>query len=985
MANGRLGPVLGHLRHLLGASTAGSRTDGQLLDDFVSHRDETAFAALLQRHGPMVFGVCRRLLPDPHEVEDAFQATFLVLLRKAGSIAKVESVGSWLYGVAYRAASRARSQLQKRQARQRPLVDAPEEEASALAEVRELKGILDEELHGLPEKYRAPLVLHYLGGKTKGETARQLGWSEGTVSGRLFRGRQLLQARLARRGLAVPAGLAALELANAGAAAAPVRLLEATLQAALHLRAGLAAGAVFSERALGMAEGVARGLFATKLKVGAGLLVLMSALAVGAAWVARQGWPGQAPAARQEAPPAERAGAVRKNPPKQADAPIRKATDLYGDPLPPGAVARLGSNRGRHALYVSALAFSRDGKILATHAQDGTVRLWDAAGKELHVFRGDPESAKSALVCFAMAPDGRTLAGGGADGTVRFWNLTTGRRVRQVRANRVGVRSLAFSADGKLLAVAGEDNSVCLRDPATLKEVRCLPGEAPNSGAQGTGVLVKEVVFSPESKTLGVLRLPPPGLHMSLGPYGQTPRGCLELWDVAEGKRTGRFQAPPASRALALLPDGKALVWIEAGRASLKAADTGREIRAFGPNNRSDRALALTPDGRTLAVASAKAIQLWDVGTGETKGVLKDSANRACLAFTRDGQTLAAAGDDGAFQVWDVASGKKRYPPFPGHGNSVASVAYAPDGKTLATCCAIDGTIRLWEAATGKEIRRWEAHRGLNPTFGPLSLAFSPDGKTLVSGGQDQMLRLWEVAGGKEIRHFPETEPKALAFHHKLQFSPDGKFVATMNYSGAVRLWTLTGKEVRRFQEASSDPSRLGPSRALVFSADGKFLAATGGKVVRLWETATGREVRRFEGHTSNVTALALSPDGTALASAGMRGGVRLWQVATGKQGRLLRKPLLGTVEPISLWQRLPASPVTALAFGPGGRALLGGDSEGTLSVWDLARDRPARKVYAHKELVTGLAVSRDHQRLATASGDRTVLVWDLARLAAPP
>jgi RNA polymerase sigma factor (sigma-70 family) len=791
MVDGRLGPVLEHIRQLLGDSGAARLTDGQLLRAFAGRRDEVAFAELLRRHGPMVLGVCRRVLRAPQDIDDAFQATFLVLVRKAGAIVKQESVASWLYGVAYRTAVRARAQRRRRQRREREITDLPEEDP-ADREPLVTRSLLDQELGGLPEKYRAPLVLHYLSGKTKDETARQLGWTEGTVSGRLARGRQLLRARLARRGLGLAAVLAALEQAQGAASAAvPPGLLNAAFQAG--------AGALFSERVGTLAAGVARGFFLTKVKIGAGLLLVVSALAAGAALVARHAPPAQAGADGQLAVTAP---ILRDRSPQPA--PVGK--DLLGDALPPGALARLGTARGRHGRHLSALELSPDGRQLATRAEDGAVRVWDAAsGKELHVFRGEPGTPGERLWCFAFAPDGQTLATGGGDGMVRFWDLATGRQLRQVRGNRVGARSLAFSADGKLLAVAGEDNQVSLWEPSDWKEVRCLCEANPDPRPEAANFPVKEVRFWPDGKTLEVLRLPLGGVANY---YFQS---TVELWEVETGRQRRQFKAASFSRALAVTPDGKAFVRIDpGGKVFLRSADTGREIRPFNGTEFTGRTLALDADGRSLALASEDSVRLWEVSTGKQGKTLEDSAGLDCLTFARDGRTLAGGRSDGTFQLWDVTTGRKLLKPFPGHRGLVGCVAYSPDGRTLATGSVLEGTIRLWKASTGEEVRRWEAHRKKDaaPT-GPLGLVFSPDGKTLVSAGSERVVRLWDVSTGKETHSF-ETGQEARVFPNTIRFSPDGKLLAFPDAGGVVHLWTVAGREVRRWQTPGPAPPRGG-------------------------------------------------------------------------------------------------------------------------------------------------------------------------------
>jgi RNA polymerase sigma factor (sigma-70 family) len=183
---------------------ASGLTDGELLERFVTQRDETAFEALLVRHGPMVLNTCRRLLGHCPDAEDAFQATFLVLCRKAGGITKRQSVGSWLYKVAYRVCLRTKATAARQPLGGEHLLEPADRERACALDWREVRSVLDEELNRLPEKYRSPLVLHYLEGKTVEQAAQELGWRHGTVCTRLARGKALLRTRLTRRGWRSP-------------------------------------------------------------------------------------------------------------------------------------------------------------------------------------------------------------------------------------------------------------------------------------------------------------------------------------------------------------------------------------------------------------------------------------------------------------------------------------------------------------------------------------------------------------------------------------------------------------------------------------------------------------------------------------------------------------------------------------------------------------------------------------------------------------
>jgi RNA polymerase sigma factor (sigma-70 family) len=283
MATKSLGVLIHHLHEAALLPDRVGLTDSQLLEYFLSRRDEVAFEALVRRHGPMVFAVCRRVIGNLHDAEDAFQATFLVLARKAASVSPREAVGNWLYGVAYRTARRARAVSARRRAREKQVKDMPHPSTEPADPLQELESLLDPELSRLPYKYRLPLVLCELEGRPRKEVARQLKLPEGTLSSRLATGRKMLASRLARHGLATSgAMLAALLSQSAASASVPSSLVTSTAKAAGLFAAGQAAAAVASTEVAALAEEVLKTLLLIRLKIGAGLLLSLAALVIGA-------------------------------------------------------------------------------------------------------------------------------------------------------------------------------------------------------------------------------------------------------------------------------------------------------------------------------------------------------------------------------------------------------------------------------------------------------------------------------------------------------------------------------------------------------------------------------------------------------------------------------------------------------------------------------------------------------------------------------
>ncbi|TMQ34858.1 MAG: sigma-70 family RNA polymerase sigma factor [Planctomycetota bacterium] len=277
MTGQQLHTVCRHLRRLASAQSVGGLSDAQLVERFVGTRDEAAFEVLVWRHGAMVLGLCRRLLRQEQDAEDVFQATFLALVRKASNIGKRESVGSWLYKVAYRAALKARERANRRAAREGPLVETPAAATANDVIWRDIRPLLDAAVHGLPDKYRLPFVLCYLQGKTVSEAAEELGCSRGTVGTRLARARERLRRQLAHRGLTLATGTLMAALAQSHAkAGVPESLIATAVQAAKTGPAGAVSADVAS-----LTEGVLRAMVLTKVKCVAAAVLAVATLVGG--------------------------------------------------------------------------------------------------------------------------------------------------------------------------------------------------------------------------------------------------------------------------------------------------------------------------------------------------------------------------------------------------------------------------------------------------------------------------------------------------------------------------------------------------------------------------------------------------------------------------------------------------------------------------------------------------------------------------------
>ncbi len=949
MAGSSLNAVLHFLRRCAGERLAHDLSDADLLGRFTAQQDETAFATLLQRHGAMVWDLCRHILQHEQDAEDAFQATFLVLARRAGSIRKQEALAAWLHGVAYRIAHKARTASARRRRHEKEVANMAQPNASAPATEREARAAVHEELQKLPARYRSALVLFYLEGKSYEETARQLKCRLGTVKSRLARGRELLRSRLARRGLLGSAG--AIGVGLAPASAMPAKLLPAAVKAAVSFAAGKATAGIVSAQAMALAQGALQAMMLTKMKAIAVILVLFGIVAAGAT-VARHDVPAEKTG--ESPPPA----LTKKEPPNASIAHNSAAdakgerTDLYGDPLPPGVLARVGSVCFHHGDLIYSAMFAPDGKALISGARDGTIRVWDSAtGKEVRRLPVDADVGAASPL--SISRDGKTAAVGDYGGTIQVFDIPAGKRLHILQIGKKDVRSVALSPDGKTLVVGIQENAekltISLLDSNTGRELRRLwehQGKVRSlklaMAADGT------IICSASDRT-------------------------LRLWDLHTGKALHRLDGHEGEvRALAFSPDGQIIVsGGHEGTIRVWSVSTGKELRRqqlVKKNRHGVTALAFSPDGATLAAACSEEkarewsqIQLWDVAEWKEKRRMTSSqfAPISSLAFSPDGKRLASDGGRTLY-LWDVATGKELDHE---RQREVTWLALARDGKVLATTSS-HGVIDLWEVASGRRIRQLPGHGGSSP------IVFSAGGRHLVSSDSDRTIRVWEVESGREIRRLPHPDRFEWA-----AFAPGGRMLAGTR-GPVIQLWDLSmGKEVRRLT-AQVCPRPAGipdwgyfPFYCLKISPDGRVVAAGEqyAPVSHLWDLATGKEMRRVQGHKPAVSGLAFSPDSRFLVTneAYGQGPLYLWDVATGRQVRQF------------------GSAADAfgpeLAFSPDGRTLVAGRRSKVLPAYEVATGQVRHTFEGHQGEVLDAAFSADGTILVTTSWDSTALVWDLA------
>ncbi|OWK39714.1 sigma-70 family RNA polymerase sigma factor [Fimbriiglobus ruber] len=928
-----------------------SMRDAELLTAFATEQDAEAFAALITRHGPLVWGVCRRTLRDTHDAEDAFQATFLILAREAGRLDCRETLSGWLYSVARRVAHNLRRSLARRQEHEKRA--AASRPGAAEQPDTDLGKVLDEELAHLPDKLRNPLLLCHLQGMTHAEAAEVLKCPVSTLSERLARGCEILRGRLARRGLVMTGGHISLALATALSAAASPQVEESLVETAVSFAAGVSP----ATSAARLAVQVAQATVWARLRLGGVLLAAVLGVA------------GAGTAAHRHSAPARGDAPSESRPLNAATSTAR--LDRFGDPLPEGAVVRAGTLRlrpgrfsggpGRFSGY-AAVALSKDARTIYTIDGTNEVAVWDlVSGKQVRTWPG-PETC----VTLALSPDGTRLAAAGIQ-EVWTWDVTSDglQPLWKQKPEKLRPACVAFSPDGKTIACGGEsEQSIQMFDAATGELRSVLPGRG------------HKLAFSPDGRTLASWD------HL----HDQEARNQVCLWDVATGEKRHTLACASDKQTqvscFAFSQDGKTMATTATDR-SIRLWDvaTGQE-RRLAEDAAHETFVVFEPGGRNLIEAGGERIRVWDVATGREA---RPAVVAPYLAVATDGGNTCRLSADGslfvsatptAIGVWEVRTGRP-VGPTDVPGDLVDAVAFSPDGSRLVlkTHAGRQCVSQQYDARSGRYQGEFRPATGPDSVFVATQVGFARTQQIVVTGAVFSLptketkgfsLAAWCVAGRAGEKAAEGLRVPAPHVNCNLVTSPDGRLLLMGDEQGNVVVRDRDGGRILQTLKADAEGSQL------CFSSDGRWVAGfkSGEAKTRLtlWDVSTWRQTGTCEVEHRYPTTFAVAPGGRWVAlGSQLAGPLRVWDTTTGKLA----------------WQFGASdspgpSPANALAFSPDGRMLAAGGEDGIVRLWEVCTGQERLARTGHRARATSVAFSPDGLRLASGSTDSTALIWDL-------
>ncbi|BAY73560.1 WD-40 repeat-containing protein (plasmid) [Trichormus variabilis NIES-23] len=599
------------------------------------------------------------------------------------------------------------------------------------------------------------------------------------------------------------------------------------------------------------------------------------------------------------------------------------------------------------------------------------IKLYDVNFQNTDLSKSIFTETFSGVLSIAFSPNGKLLAIGDTNGEIRLYQVMDSKQVLTCQGHTNWIPSLTFSPDGNMLASSSSDHTVRLWDVDTGKCLQTLQGHTHE---------VWTVAFSPDGKTLvsGSNDCTMKLWHINTGKCFKTFQGhiswiicavftldgqmlvsgsdddTIRLWDTSTGECLKIFWGhDDGIRGITISPDGQTIISSSDDQTvKLWDIDTCECIKTLQGHNAAVWSVAISPQGNLIASGSLDhTVKLWSATTGQCLKTLQGhSAWVFSVAFSQQGNILASGSEDQTVKLWDVSTGRC-LKTFSGYTSQFWSVSYSPNGQMLASGSQ-DHMVRLWDVNTGQALQIFQAHDAA-----VRSVAFSPNGQTLATGSDDQTVKLWNTNTCQVLQAFHGHQ----ALVWSVAYSPDGQMLASGSQDLTVKLWDInTGKTLQTLQ------GHRAAIQSVAFCPKGRTLASCAwDQTVKLWDISTGECKGTFEGHTNWVWSIAFSPDGELIASASYDGTVRLWSVSTGVCVQTFQVCVNGIVK--------------AVVFSRNGRFLASSSPDYSVKIWDIETGECKRTLYGHSAWVWSIDFSPDNINLASSGADETIRIWDIS------